>query len=111
MLRKKPIDSIMIHCTATPAGREVSVTTLDTWHKARNFEPYVREDGTRVYAGYHLLVHLDGSYERIRPDAHRGQHCAKADMNNPPYPSATSEASTSTTSRATHGPRRRSRRC
>lgn len=82
MLRKKPIDTIMIHCTATPPGREVSVTTLDTWHKARNFETYVKPDGTKVYAGYHLLVHLDGSYERIRPDAHRGQHCAKADMNN-----------------------------
>lgn len=72
----------MIHCTATPPGREVSVATLDTWHKARKFEPYVKPDGKKVYAGYHLLVHIDGTYERIRPDNHRGQHCAKADMNN-----------------------------
>ena len=82
MKRKANIDTIMIHCTATPPMREVSVAELNQWHRAQNFEPYVKPDGTKVYAGYHLLVHLDGSYERIRPDDHRGQHCPKQDMNN-----------------------------
>lgn len=81
MLRKTPIDTIMIHCTATPPRREVSVKELDAWHKARNFEPY-EANGKKVYAGYHLLVHIDGSYERIRPDEHRGQHCSQSNMNN-----------------------------
>lgn len=76
------IDTIMIHCTATPPGREVSVRELDAWHRAERFEPYVRPDGEKVYAGYHLLVHLDGTYERIRPDEHRGQHCPQGNMNN-----------------------------
>lgn len=50
--------------------------------QGRNFEPWVKPDGTKVYAGYHILVHLDGSYERIRPDSERGQHCTQQDMNN-----------------------------
>lgn len=82
MLRKTPIDTIMIHCTDTPPRREVTVSELDSWHRARNFEPYVTPEGRKVYAGYHILVHLDGSYERIRPDAHRGQHCKQHNMNN-----------------------------
>ena len=62
MLRKTPIDTIMIHCTATPPRREVSVKELDGWHKARNFEPYTDpKTGKKIYAGYHLLVHIDGS--------------------------------------------------
>lgn len=72
----------MIHCTATPPKREVSRAELDAWHKAENFEPYTDELGTRTYVGYHLLVHLDGSYERLRPDDHRGQHCPQSNMNN-----------------------------
>ena len=76
------IDSIVIHCTATPPGREVSVAELDSWHKARNFEAYVNPAGKKVYAGYHIIVHLDGKYERIRPDEHRGQHCPQDNQNN-----------------------------
>lgn len=78
MLRKTPIDTIMIHCTATPPKREVTVAELDSWHKAKNFE----RCSNGHYAGYHLLVHIDGSYERIRPDNERGQHCPQSNMNN-----------------------------
>jgi len=77
------IDTIMIHCTATPMGREVSREELDHWHKAERFEPYTDpKTGKNTYAGYHILVHLDGSYERLRPDEHRGQHCPQSNMNN-----------------------------
>ncbi len=82
MKRATKIDTIMIHCTATPPRREVSVKELDSWHRSRNFEPYTAPDGRKVYAGYHLIVHIDGSYERIRPDADRGQHCPQQSMNN-----------------------------
>lgn len=78
MLRKTPIDTIMVHCTATPPKREVTVDELDSWHKAKNFE----RCSNGHYAGYHLLVHIDGSYERIRPDNERGQHCPQSNMNN-----------------------------
>ena len=82
MKRKTPIDTIMFHCTATPPGREVTSAELDAWHRARNFEPYITPAGKKVHAGYHILVHLDGSYERIRPDTERGQHCQQQNMNN-----------------------------
>lgn len=74
---------IVIHCTATPEGREVSRATLDSWHRAKNFEPYIDPKTKQVtYAGYHLLVHLDGTYERLRPNEARGQHCPQQNMNN-----------------------------
>lgn len=74
---------IVIHCTATPEGREVSRATLDSWHRAKNFEPYIDPKTKAVtYAGYHLLVHLDGTYERLRPNEARGQHCPQMNMNN-----------------------------
>ncbi|MDE6843489.1 MAG: N-acetylmuramoyl-L-alanine amidase [Muribaculaceae bacterium] len=76
------IDTIMIHCTATPPRREVSRAELDRWHKAERFEPYTDPNGKVTYAGYHLLVHLDGSFELLRPDLHRGQHCPQENMNN-----------------------------
>ena len=83
MKRTTPIDTIMIHCTATPPRREVSVAELNRWHEAERFEPYIDpKTGVKTYAGYHLLVHLDGSYERIRPDDQRGQHCPQSNMNN-----------------------------
>ena len=83
MKRATPIDTILIHCTATPAGREVTRRELDSWHRAEGFEPYVNEKtGEKTYAGYHILVHLDGSYERLRPDHARGQHCRQSNMNN-----------------------------
>lgn len=75
-------DTILIHCTATPEGREVSAAELNLWHKSARFEPYINaETGVRTYAGYHLLIHLDGSCERLRPDNVRGQHCATGNMN------------------------------
>lgn len=74
---------IMIHCSATPEGRDYSSATIDSWHKARNFEPYVNPTTkAKTYCGYHLLVHPDGSYERMRPDEARGQHCPQHNMNN-----------------------------
>ncbi|MBD5370456.1 MAG: lysozyme [Bacteroides sp.] len=78
-----PIDTILIHCTATPPRREVTRKELDAWHRAARFEPYYDPALKKnVYAGYHLLVHLDGTYERLRPDEHRGQHCPQDNMNN-----------------------------
>lgn len=83
MDRKTPIDTIVIHCTATPPNREVTKSELDAWHRAAHFEPYVDlKTGAKTYAGYHLLVHIDGTYERLRPDSQRGQHCSQDNMNN-----------------------------
>ncbi len=59
------IDKIIIHCTATPEGRPVSVADVDRWHRARGFR----------MIGYHYLIGLDGSVWAGRPEGEMGAHC------------------------------------
>ena len=61
---KRPINEIIIHCAATPEGREVSVKTIDSWHRQRGWSGI----------GYHYVVHLDGSISRGRPVHKTGAH-------------------------------------
>nr|WP_183487387.1 N-acetylmuramoyl-L-alanine amidase [Martelella radicis] len=60
----RPINEICIHCTATPAGRPVSVAEINTWHLARGFSG----------VGYHRIVHLNGLREAGRPIEQIGAH-------------------------------------
>lgn len=62
----RPISEIIVHCTATPEGREVSVDTIRSWHKANGWSDI----------GYHYVVHLDGTVEAGRPEAEIGAHVA-----------------------------------
>lgn len=59
------IDKIIVHCTATPAGREVTVADVRRWHKARGFRTI----------GYHYLVYLDGTVHAGRQESEVGAHC------------------------------------
>ena len=61
----RPVTLLIIHCTATPAGREVSRAEVERWHRERGW------DGI----GYHYLIHLDGSVEQGRPEERVGAHC------------------------------------
>lgn len=61
----RTIDKIIIHCSATPEGRENTIEDIDRWHKQRGF--------TRV--GYHYVIHLDGSIHTGRPEHIVGAHC------------------------------------
>lgn len=63
---KRKIDRIIIHCTATKEGREVSVADIDAWHRARGF----------AGIGYHYVIHLDGSIENGRDVDKAGAHTA-----------------------------------
>lgn len=67
----RTINEIIIHCTATPEGREVSVEQIRRWHKQRGF----------CDIGYHLLIHLDGSVEVGRPLTVAGAHCTGHNAN------------------------------
>lgn len=62
----RKINEIIIHCTATMSGREVSVDELRKWHKARGWRD----------VGYHYIVHLDGSVSLGRPAIEIGAHCS-----------------------------------
>ena len=62
----RPIDEIIIHCTATPEGRDVSVETIRGWHKANGWKDI----------GYHWVVTIDGVARPGRPEAQVGSHVA-----------------------------------
>lgn len=61
----RTINDIIIHCTATPEGRDVTAAEVRAWHKARGFDDI----------GYHYLVRLDGTVETGRPLEKAGAHC------------------------------------
>ena len=52
---------LVIHCTATPEGREVSAGEIRRWHTAPKAE------GGRGWkqVGYTDMIHLDGKVERL----------------------------------------------
>ena len=62
----RKINKIIIHCSATPVGREVSVSTIRKWHLQRGFNDI----------GYHYVIHLDGKISVGRPIEKVGAHCA-----------------------------------
>ncbi len=59
------IDGIIVHCSATPEGREVSVDDIRGWHRQRGFNDI----------GYHWVVGLDGEIHAGRPERLKGAHC------------------------------------
>lgn len=61
----RKIDEIIVHCSDTPAGREVSVSEIDRWHKARGMK----------CVGYHWVIGLDGRVESGRRESEPGAHC------------------------------------
>lgn len=52
---------LVIHCTATPAGREVSAAEIRRWHTA----PVSKGGRGWKQVGYTDLFHLDGKVERL----------------------------------------------
>lgn len=61
----RQINKIIVHCTATPEGRDVSVDTIRKWHV---------EDNGWSDIGYHWVVTLSGAIEKGRPESRSGAH-------------------------------------
>lgn len=61
----RKIHEIIVHCTATPAGRNVTVGEIDRWHRKRGFR----------CIGYHYVVGLDGAVHIGRSIEDIGAHC------------------------------------
>jgi N-acetylmuramoyl-L-alanine amidase len=60
----RDINKIIVHCTATPEGRETSVADIRSWHKQRGWSDI----------GYHYVVQLDGTVNEGRPVEIAGAH-------------------------------------
>ena len=61
----RKINEIIVHCTATPEGKDFKAADIDKWHKQKGW------DGI----GYHHVVDLDGTVEPGRPESKVGAHC------------------------------------
>lgn len=62
----RKITEIIVHCTATPEGRDVSVDTIRGWHIGQGWKDI----------GYHWVVGIDGMPRPGRPEAQVGSHVA-----------------------------------
>jgi N-acetylmuramoyl-L-alanine amidase len=58
------IDTLIIHCTATPANLDIGAKTIDRWHKERGW----------AGIGYHIVIRRDGTVENGRPLHTMGAH-------------------------------------
>lgn len=61
----RTINEIIVHCTATPEGKDYTVEDITRWHKERGFKTI----------GYHYVVYRDGSVHDGRPLFEVGAHC------------------------------------
>ncbi len=61
----RKIDMIVLHCSATPQGRDVTVDDVRRWHLQRGFAD----------VGYHFVIRLDGTVETGRAIDKVGAHC------------------------------------
>lgn len=60
----RTINKIIIHCSATKEGNNVTAATIDQWHKDRGWRGI----------GYHYVVALDGTIEYGRSIYETGAH-------------------------------------
>lgn len=68
---KRNINEIIVHCTATPDGRPVTIREITQWHKQRGFSTI----------GYHYVIMLDGTLCYGRNVDIVGAHCTNHNSN------------------------------
>lgn len=62
----RPISEIIVHCTATPEGKDYTVDDIRAWHRQRGWSDI----------GYHYVVYRDGRVLEGRPVGQVGSHVA-----------------------------------
>lgn len=67
----RSINEIIIHCSATSEGQDISSSTIREWHKAKGWSDI----------GYHFVIRLDGSIEIGRSLDRVGAHCKGRNRN------------------------------
>lgn len=65
------INKIIVHCTATPEGKNYTVDTIRKWHIAKGWSDI----------GYHYVIYLDGSVHKGRDEKIVGAHCLGQNAN------------------------------
>lgn len=65
VIQGRYINEIIVHCSATPEGKDYTVSDIKKWHIQRGFND----------VGYHYIVYLDGSVHGGRDEHKIGAHC------------------------------------
>ena len=63
---KRVITEIIVHCSATPDGKDYTVDDIRRWHLQRGFAD----------VGYHYIIYRDGSVHPGRSESMTGAHCS-----------------------------------
>ena len=67
----RQITKIIVHCSATPEGKDFTVADITRWHKQRKF----------VTIGYHYVIYRNGEVHNGRPESQSGAHCTGHNVN------------------------------
>lgn len=70
-VNKRTIKELIVHCSATPEGKDYSVDTMRQWHLQRGFSDI----------GYHYVIYRDGSIHIGRDESIIGAHCTGHNTN------------------------------
>ena len=68
---RRRIDLILVHCTATPEGKDYTVEDIRNWHKGQGWSDI----------GYHYVIYRDGSVHLGRDVDIAGSHCVGYNAN------------------------------
>ena len=71
LANKRNIKELIVHCSATPEGKDYSVDTIRQWHLQRGFSDI----------GYHYVIYRDGSIHIGRDESIIGAHCTGHNTN------------------------------
>lgn len=61
----REIKEIIVHCSATPEGKDYTVDNIREWHLQRGFNDI----------GYHYVIYRDGTIHKGRNESVIGAHC------------------------------------
>lgn len=68
---KRNITELIVHCSATPEGKDYTVADIDKWHRANGWNGI----------GYHYVIYRDGAVAKGRDESVIGAHCTGHNSN------------------------------
>ena len=68
----RKINKLIVHCSATPEGKDIKTETIRDWHVSGNHWKDI---------GYHYVIELDGSIHKGRDESVIGAHCSGQNAN------------------------------
>lgn len=75
---KRTVNTIILHCSASPNNKPFTIKDVDAWHKERNFKRNSQAargyNPSLKYVGYHYVIERDGTISSGRSLEEVGAH-------------------------------------